>query len=156
MMNRDSLPSWPPIDCPQVLLQPRSIMASKCLSTHPRSQPQSASLSSLNRSLPVYNQTCSITVSKFKQTWSPGASPNSLDHSLEVSMIIPSKAISKVTNSWPPRASPNWLDHGLQVHLSVPTISASKCVSGITRLSYSGPPQIPLKHRLQRAQIYPV
>jgi len=107
-------PGAPSIDRLQVLVQSRTITASK-----------------------VYHQTRSITASKFARSWPP-------------------KCISKPARSRPPIVSPNSLDCGLQVHLQTRSITASKCISEVTRSSFSGATRIALKHRLQPVQIYRV
>jgi len=94
------------IDRLLVLLQPRLIMACKCISKLARSQPPSASLSSLEYSLQVNHQPCSI---------------------------MASKCFSEVTRSRPPRASPHSFDSSLQVYLQTRSITASECISKFTR-----------------------
>ena len=146
--------------CPisKVHLQTHSIMASKCISKFARLQPPS----SHNHSLQVHLQTRSITASKCiskPARWRPpSASPNSLDNGLQVHLQTPSIAISecisKFTRSRPPSVCANTVDYYLQVHLQTSSITASECISEFTRSSFSGPPQIALKHRLQPVQIY--
>jgi len=114
----------------------RSTM-SKYASNHPRSQPQSAFLSSLDLSLHGHIQTrliiASQCISEFTQSWSPIASPKSLDHHLQkhlwVHWISVSKCISKLARSWSPSASQNLLNHGLPVQLWVSLILVSSRIS---------------------------
>jgi len=130
-MNRVSPPGALYMDRLQVLVQSRSITASKCISAN-----------SLDRGLQVYVPNRSITPSKFAQSWPPSAY-------LQTRSITASKCISKITRIQPPRsrnhlppsvylltglitassASPNSLEHGLQLHLQTHLITASKCIS---------------------------
>jgi len=108
----------PCIDSHQVLIQSRSITASKIISKPTRSQPPSVSPNSRDYGL----QVSMIMASKC-------ISPNSLNHDLEMHLqtrsIMASKIISKPTRSQPPSVSPNSPDYGLQVSM----IMASKCIS---------------------------
>ena len=121
-MNRVSAPIAPPsqttaylpnyrheIDRLLVLLQCRSIMASKCISKLARSQPPSVSL------------TGTITPSKCISKLARLRSPNTLDHGIQVNLptrsITASQCISKLARLWSPSESPNSLDYGLGVHL---------------------------------------
>jgi len=79
---------------------------------------------SLDHSLQVHLQSCSITasqcISEFTQARSPIASPTSPNHGLPAHLqthsIMASKCISEFTRSRPPSASLNSLDHSLLVH----------------------------------------
>jgi hypothetical protein len=106
-MNCVSAPGAPSIDRLQVLVQSRSITASKCISKLPPSQPRNVSSNLLHRGLQMYLQTRTI---------------------------MASKCISKLGRSRPPSISPNSLDHDLGVHLQVHSITASKCISKYARL----------------------
>jgi len=99
--NTVSATNAPSINRLPVLIQSRSITASKCISILARSRPPSASPNSLNHRLQVYLQTRTITASI---------------------------CISEFSRSWPPSASPSSLDLGLQVHLSTRSITASKYI----------------------------
>ena len=117
--HHTSLPNYRlQIDHLQVLLQSRSIMASKCISRLHRSQPTSVSPFSLDCSLKV----CTIMASKC-------ISANSLDCSLQVHihtrLITASKRISKLT----PLRHPSSHDHRLQTR----TIATSVCIIWYTR-----------------------
>jgi len=78
-----------------------------------------ASPNSLDNSLQVYHQTCTITASKCITTLGrsqpPSVSTNSLNYGLQVRTITASKCISKLAQLRPPRASLNSLGYGLQV-----------------------------------------
>jgi hypothetical protein len=134
----------PSIDRLQVLVQSRSITASKCISKLARLRPPI----SHNHGLQVHLQTRSITDSK--------CISNSLDYGVQVYLqtrsITASKCISKLARSRPPSESPNSLNYGFKVR----TITASKCISKLARSSISGAPWIALMHRLQPVQIYRV
>ena len=71
----------------QVLLQSRSIVTCKCITKLVQSQPQSASLSSLDLGRQVHLQIHSMTackcISDFTQSRTTIESPNSLDHGLK-------------------------------------------------------------------------
>jgi len=144
-MNRVSAAGAPSIDCLPVLVQTRSITASKLA----RSRPPSVSPNSLDYGLQVH-------ISKLARSCPPSVSPNSLDYSLQVHLhtrlITASKCISKLgrlrplsvlqtcsitaskfARSWPPSASTHSLDHGLQVHLHTGSIMASECISKLAR-----------------------
>jgi len=106
-----------PINHLQVLLKPRSIIASKCISTLARSQPPSAGLG-LTWSRPPsayqrYTVLASKCISKLTRSRPPSAS---LSY-----MITASKCISKLGLWWPPSASLSY------------SISASKCISKLAR-----------------------
>jgi len=133
------------IDCLQVLVQSRTIPASKfaqlwppkCISKLAWLRPSSASPNSLNYSL----QTCTIAASKcisklvwlrrtncliaasmFARSWPPSTY-------LQTRMITASKCIYKLAWSLPPSVSQNLLNYGLQVR----TIMASKCIYTLAR-----------------------
>jgi len=76
-----SLPNYhPQIDSLQILLQPRSIMASKWISKFALSRPPSASLNLLKQCLQVYLRTISITASKCISKLTPLRPSSSQDH----------------------------------------------------------------------------
>jgi len=108
----------------KVLLQYRSIIASKYIFKRTWSQPPSASPNSLNNRLQVHVQTRSITasmyISEFTQFRSPIASPTSVHYRLPVHLwvhsILTSQCISELAPSWPPSASPNNLYQGFGVY----------------------------------------
>jgi len=79
------------IDRLLVLLQPRSIMASKCISKLARSQPPSVSLKPLDYSLHVRTITASMCISNLARSWPPSASLNSLEYGLSVQLEVHSK-----------------------------------------------------------------
>jgi len=85
-MNRVPEPGAPSIDRLQVLVQSRSINASKCLSKLPLLRPPSASPNSLYHGLQVNLQTPSIMACKGEQSRRPSAASNSLDHNLGVDL----------------------------------------------------------------------
>jgi len=132
-----------------VLPQSRSILASKCISTHAQSWPPSASPKSLDHGLQVHLQSRSIMasncISNLAQLRSPSASPNSFDHGLQMYLqtrsITVFKCISKLTWIRPPSASPKSLDQGLQLDLHTQLIAASKCIS---KLGQSQPRSVSL------------
>ena len=111
----------------QVLVQFRSITASKCISKLAQSQPPSASRNLLNHSLQLYLQTSSIMaykcISKLAQSRHASVSPDLLDNGLQVGTIMASKCISKLS-----------LDYGLQVHLQTRSLMANKCISTLIQL----------------------
>jgi len=114
-----------------VLLQTRSITASKCISEF-----NLISASKCISKIALSRPPCA----SLSSTWSrpPSASPNSLYHGLQVHL----------SDTWsrPPNASPNSLYHGLQVylwvqlnlglqmHLQTRSITASKCISELLDL----------------------
>jgi len=67
-----------------------------------KSQPQSASLSSLDNCLQVYLTNQSITASKLASPWPPCASANSLNHNLQVHLWVHSIIIFRRTLSCSP------------------------------------------------------
>jgi len=126
LMKRVSAPGAPSIDYLPVLIQTRSITASKCISKLAQSRHPSASPNSLNHCLQVHLETRSIAASKCISKLAWLQPPSSHDHGLQVQ-------ISKLARSWPPSASPNSLDRDLQVHLQSRSIMASKCISELAR-----------------------
>jgi len=115
-MNRVSAASPPPslaiyrlrIDHLQVLIQSRSMMASKCISEQARWQPPSASLS--------YTISASKCISTLAWSWPPRASRGSLSHDRQVHFQTQPITASKSAWSNPPTASPNPLDYSHQMH----------------------------------------
>jgi len=105
-MNRASSPGVLAIDRLQVLIQSRSIKASKLARSWP---PSGITPNSLDHGLQVYLRTGSITASKFTRAWPPSESLSSLDLSLQVRIqtrsITASKCISDFTQSTSPSAS---------------------------------------------------
>jgi len=146
----------------QVHLQTGAIMASKCIlkvawlappSLHDHglqvhvsklaeSLPPSPSPNSVDHSLQVYLQTCTITafkfISKLVQLRHPSASPNSHNYGLQVHLeccsITVSECISKFTRSLRPFLSSNTLDYCLPRNLQTGSIMASACIAEFTRL----------------------
>jgi hypothetical protein len=106
--------------------------------------------------LPVLVQTRSIMASKLARSWPPSASPNLLDRGLQVHLGTRSITAFKCTSTLARLRPPSSHDHGLQVHLQTRSITTSEDISEFTRSSFSGAPQIALKHRLQPVQIYHV
>jgi hypothetical protein len=80
------------IDRLQVLLPSHSIIAWKCITKLAQSQPESASLNSLNLGFQLHLQTrlimASECISEFSHTRSPIAFRNSLDHGLKVLLRV--------------------------------------------------------------------
>ena len=157
LMNRVSAPGAPSIDRLQVLVQSRSITASKSISKLARSRPPSASPISLQYGLQARMIMASKCMSKLAPSLPQSASPSSLDHILQVYQltcsITPSNCISKLARSQPPSVCRNSLDYGLQVHLPTHSITALG-ISEFTRSLFSLAPRIALKHRQQPVQIY--
>jgi hypothetical protein len=122
-------PSAPSFDRLQVLVQPCSTMASKCISNLARSMPPSVSPNLLDHGLQVYLQMRSITACKFIPSQPPNVSPNLLDYGLQLNIqtrsITASKCISRPAR-FRPASSHN---HGLQVYLQTRSITASTCAS---------------------------
>jgi len=133
---------------------------SKYSSNLPRSRPPSASLISLDHGLQVHRQSRSITaskgISKLTGLWPAISHEHGLQVHLQTRLITILECIFKFTPSLPPSESPRMLDYRLQVHLQTHSITASEYISEFTRSSFSGAPQIALKHRLQPVQIYRV
>jgi len=129
-MNRVSSPGAPSIDRLQVLVQSRSITASKLARSWP---PSGITPNSLDYGLQVYLQTRSITACKCNSELARLRPPSSHEHGLQVHLqtrsILASKCISEFTRSTSPSASLSSLDLRLQVHLCVHSISVSKCIS---------------------------
>ena len=108
-MNRVSSPGAPSIDRLQVLVQCRTIMASKCISKLARLRPPS----SHDHGLQMHLQTRSITAFKCISEFT----------------ITASKCISTLARLRPPSSH----DHGLQLHPQTGSITASKCISEFTQ-----------------------
>jgi len=159
-MNRVLAPGVPPIDCLQVLLQSRSITASKfAWSESPNASPNSHHYG-LQAHFWVHLISASECISKLTWLQPPRASLSSLDLGLQVHLqthsimaskciwvhsVMTSNCISKFYRSWPPCASEftrclppsaslHSLDDGLKLHLWVHSISASKSISKLNRL----------------------
>jgi len=134
-------------------LQTRSITASKCISKLSRLRHPSSHDHGLQVHLHTRSMTASKSISKLDRSRPPSASPNSLDRSLQcISKLArsrPPKCISKLARSRPSIASS-------KVHLQTRSIMAPACILKFTRSSFSGAPQIALKHRLQPVQKYRV
>jgi len=133
-MNRVSPPSAPSVNHLLVLVQSRSIMASK-----------------------VYHKTSLMMVSKCVSKLARWRTPSPYDHVLKVDLhtllITILDCISQFTWSWPRSISQNILNYLLQVHPQTRMIMVSEWISEFTRPSFSGAPWIALKHRLQAVQI---
>jgi len=153
-MNRVIAPGASPFNLLQVLLQSRSIMASKCISKLPRSWHPSLH----DHGIEMHHKTRSITASKSARSWSGNASPIILDYGLQVHLwvhsISASKCISKLTRLWPASESLSSLYLCLPVHLQTSLNTSSKSISEFAWSSSTGAPQIALKHRLQPVKIY--
>jgi len=94
--RRASLPIYRlQIDHLQVLLQSRSITASKCISKLARLRPPSVSPSSLDYGLQVCTITASMCISKLARSQSPSVSLNSHDYGLQVNLQTRSITASK-------------------------------------------------------------
>jgi hypothetical protein len=103
-------PSMPPIYHHQIIFSFCSIIASKCISKLPQSQPLCPSLSSLNHGHQVYLSMPSIITFKFAQNW----------HHMCNSNLMPSQ--------------PTCFDNdGLQMHPETHCITACECISNLTR-----------------------
>jgi len=112
------------IDLLQPLLQSHSIIACKCSSKLARSQPQSASLSSLNDGVQVHLKTRSIIackcISKLTWWWPQSVYLNSLDRHLQAPVeLLSSTACSQ--------SRLNLLAHGLQVNLCGAMVGVWRC-----------------------------
>jgi len=143
-MNRVSSPGAPSFDRLQVLVQSRSITASKCISKLARSRPPTVSPASLDYGLQVRTIMASKCISKLARSRPPGASLSSPDVGIQLHLqtgaimaskfiseftITASKCISKLARSRPPSSH----DHGLQLHLQTGSITASKCIAEFTQ-----------------------
>ena len=90
-----------------------------CLSSNPLPSGQrywTSPPTLIDNGFQVHLQTCSITASKFPQSWPPRAPPHSLTHALQVTAVMGSKWISNSCN------------YGLPKYVWVHTIPASKCI----------------------------
>jgi len=132
-MNTVSSPGAPSINCLQVLVQSRSITASKCISNLARSGPRSLSPNSLDSGLQVRMSMAWKCISKLAQSQSWSASLSSLDHGLQMylqlHLITTSKFFSTPARSRPRSISLSSLDRHFQAHLellSSPTCSQSR------------------------------
>jgi len=115
-MNSVSVPVPPPTQTTASRL-----VAFNYSSNLAQSWPPSAYPTSLDRSLQVYLQYRTITVSEIED--------HSLQLYLQTRSITASECISQFARSWPRSGSPNLLDGGLQVHLETRSIPACKCIS---------------------------
>jgi hypothetical protein len=123
LSRRASLPNYRlQIDRLQVLLQSRSITASKCISKLARSQPPSVSLNSHDYGLQVRTITASKCISKLARSQPSSVSLNSLDHGLQVQLQTRSITASKCITKLARLRLPSSHDHGLQVHLQTRSI----------------------------------
>ena len=113
------------VDRLQVLNTFHSIISWKLISILTRLWPPSASLSSLNLSVQLHHQSCSIMaaqfISKLDQSRPPSEPHSSLNLSLQVHVrtrsIMASKCIPEITQCRSTTGSSNLLDHGVQVHV---------------------------------------
>jgi len=145
----------------QLLLQPRSIIASKCISKLPQWRPTSShhhgvpsdSPIPLGHGLIVHLQTRLIMASQFTplrpsnclyklaRSWPRSASPNTLNHSLQVYIQARSITASKFARSWPSKCisqfalsqPPSVSPNSLSYGLQVWTIISSKCMSKLAQ-----------------------
>jgi len=133
-MNIVSLPGAPYIDRIQVVVQSRTITASKCISKLARSRPPSVSPTSLDYCLQVRTSMASRCISKLARLRSCSASLSSLDRGLQVYLEIPSitdsKCISKVARSQPRSIPLTSLDRHFQAHLEL--LSSTACSESST------------------------
>jgi len=137
----------PSVHCLPVLIQTRSMLASKLA----QCWPPSVSPNSLDYGLQTRSILASKCISKVARLQPPSSHDHSLQVHLHTRLITASKCVSKLARSQPPSASPNSLNHGLQVHLAqsqpssvslylpdyelqVCTIMASKGISNLARL----------------------
>jgi hypothetical protein len=121
---------------------------------------------SLDHGLQVPLRTRSIIVSQQAASQRPSASPNWLDQAVKVHLQTGSITGFKCSSKLAGLRCPKSLDQGLQLHLQTRSITASKvhpptrsitapaCIPEFTRSSFSGPPPITLKYRLQPVHIY--
>jgi len=114
-MKRLPAPGTPYIDRLQVLVQSRSITASKCISNLTWSWPPSS-----------HNHGLQVHISKLAQSQPPVH--------LQARSCTVSNCISKLAWLRPPSASPNSLDQGVQVHLQTCSITSCTCISKLTQL----------------------
>jgi len=132
----------------------RPLTASKFSSKHAQLRPSS----SYDHWLQVHLRTPKITASKVARSWPPSVSPNWLDSRLQVHLethsITISECISKFTPLHPPSSSANMLYYRLHMNLQTRWIMASESISEFARSSFSGVPEIALKHHLQAVQIF--
>ena len=134
--NRVSASGTPSSGHLPVLIQSRSITATKCITKVARSQPLSVSPNPLNHSLQVHLQTHSITASKCMFRL-PRLRPSSLhDNGLKVHLQTRSIMASMCI-------SPNSLHHSLQVRMIMASTSwylqtrlntASRCIFNLAPL----------------------
>jgi len=133
-MNRFTAPGAPSIESHHVLVQSRTITASKCISKLAWSRPPSVSPNSLVYGLEVRKIIASKCISKLPRLRPPRAFP-------QTRSITASKCISNLSWSWFWSTSLNWLDQGLQVYFQIQLITASKFIS---RLTHSRPRSVSL------------
>jgi len=122
-----------------VILQPCSIMASKCISklaelwcpsespysldyglqsSHDSILPSADPQTRLTSASKCISKLVRLQPPKFSQSWSCKCiSPKSLDHSIQLYLQTGSITASKFKQSWSSSASPHSLDHDLGVHL---------------------------------------
>jgi len=182
-MNRVSSLGAPSIDRLQVLVQSRSITASKCISKLARSRPPSVSTNSLQHGLqvhlsstldlglPVHVQTRAIAASECISKLAPLRPPSSHSQDLQVHLltrsITASKCISKLARLRSRSASLSSLNQRLQVYLQIRSVTASKSISKVARdglgvylwvhsIVIFRRSSNALNHRLQPVQIYRV
>jgi len=128
-------------------LHVRTIKAAKGIFNLAQLRPTGASPDSLDYSVQVHLETCSIMASKartimvfhmhiFKLARSqpPSLSPHSFDHGLQVYFQTCSITASKFARSCPPGACPHSLEHDPGVHIQVHPIMAPNCISKCVRL----------------------
>ena len=138
---------WPPSTPPLLLnwfckvhLWVHTILASKCIFQFARSRPASVH----DNGVQGYLQRCSITASKFAQSWHQSESPNLFDNGIHnwmiissmcishIGLIIASKCISNIPRSRAQCLVLSSHENALQVYVRVQLISGSKCISNLT------------------------
>jgi hypothetical protein len=131
-----------------VHLHTRLITSSKCSSTLARSQPPSLSPNSRNYGIYVHTSMASKCINTLARRLPPS--------SFQTCSFTAFRCISTPDQLWPPCSSPMSLDHGLQLHHQTRSIRARQCIPVFTRSSFSGAPQIAVRHSLRPVQIYRV
>ena len=108
-----------------------------CLSSNPLPSGQlywTSPPTLIDNGFQVHLRTCSITASKFPQSWPPRAPPHSLTHALQVTAVMGSKWISKLVQLRPAKVCLSSHDPSLQVYPGVHSTSACRCICKVARL----------------------
>jgi len=127
-------------------LQVSTIIASKCISKLTGFRPPCWHNYSLQLHLQIHsNMACTVA-----WQWPPTASSILLNYGLQVHPTMACKYILKLARLWPSSLH----NDDVQVHLQTGSITASEWMSEFTLSSFSGAPQIALKHHLHPVHIY--